>query len=557
MTQVFHGSVGEIVPFNANYIFPQQATKVIKQTIKISPQAGSEYTEFKDIKIHFPSDGYLNGQNSTLNFDCEILLDGAQLAAYKTKIASASGVVTIAAATEFYNYYTNALVSLTRANDYLNKYILYVPEIGKICEITDTAVDGGTTVTTLTIPAWSDVAQGLADNAAIDVILLPNVVYQPGGGHQFFDRLTIRYGNQVLDDSNAYALGSRIMTTTGLGSVYEGSAGSILDGTHASVLDERNDQSVSHASHHISGRLQALLAASKPKRFTLKLFNEFLSNPKMIPLKYMAASLELQLRVIDSKICLVAPNGGNYKIKLSNVEFCGEFLELGELYDAAFLDGLSMSGVPLKWASWHHVSYPITSNVMNITISDRSRSIKNAFVVITDQVLNNIQKDSYDFYYDTDYKYDADNQKYISNVGATSRSATNNGQVKEFWWRIGQRYYPAQPVKCEHGAPEAYAELAKTLNSLGDYTFSSNITVFDWTNYYLEDRGRKFIMASEFENTDVHPNTISGLNGEEVSDMMFRVSFNNAAAQNKQIHILLQYDNLAILRPGNVLEHIQ
>lgn len=76
---------------------------------------------------------------------------------------------------------------------------------------------------------------------------------------------------------------------------------------------------------------------------------------------------------------------------------------------------------------------------------------------------------------------------------------------------IFSRYYPAQPVRCIYGGSEAIIELQKTFDTLGNYTTGSQITGRKWTCHNAGD-GSTFIMAAPFENIDVFPETISGIN---------------------------------------------
>lgn len=57
-------------------------------------------------------------------------------------------------------------------------------------------------------------------------------------------------------------------------------------------------------------------------------------------------------------------------------------------------------------------------------------------------------------------------------------------------------------------------ELQKALDQLGDYTQANSLSL----RRFQGSRGgvgTSFIMAAAFENKDVYPNTISGINAEE------------------------------------------
>lgn len=104
---------------------------------------------------------------------------------------------------------------------------------------------------------------------------------------------------------------------------------------------------------------------------------------------------------------------------------------------------------------------------MNLLIQERSRSVKALFAV---------QKRP-----TTGFQYDS---------GASFFDTTTAGpsSLQQFQWRIGGRYFPAQPVQCTiaaggsktNGGAEAYVELAKALNMVGDYRLSTNTSTITW-----------------------------------------------------------------------------
>jgi hypothetical protein len=63
-----------------------------------------------------------------------------------------------------------------------------------------------------------------------------------------------------------------------------------------------------------------------------------------------------------------------------------------------------------------------------------------------------------------------------------------NSTLQNFQFRIGGRYFPAAPVQCStdtgsaisNGGCEAYVELAKALNIVGDYRLSSGVNTTRW-----------------------------------------------------------------------------
>ena len=230
-------------------------------------------------------------------------------------------------------------------------------------------------------------------------------------------------------------------------------------------------------------------------------------------------------------------------------------------------------------------------------VQERSRSVKALFCV---QRRNpqSIRNDSGACFYNTG--------------GNLLDNKATGGTLQNFQFRIGGRYYPAAPVQCSltpgsnisNGGSEAYVELSKALNIVGDYRLSSNCSTLNWaaTQYGLgvsignvpgqqstllssnlpehdykpfffgygtngnvltimntDSWGNmpsaSFAMAASLETTNGME--ISGLNAEEQSDIAVLATWNEAQAANFSLEVYTYYDAMMILRENNVLELIQ
>lgn len=70
-TFLFHPLMNEVVPYNASYQFPSQATRSTKRTVKVTPKNNaSSYLSGSTIRFEFPASGYLNPSNTYLSFNC-------------------------------------------------------------------------------------------------------------------------------------------------------------------------------------------------------------------------------------------------------------------------------------------------------------------------------------------------------------------------------------------------------------------------------------------------------------------------------------------------------
>ena len=112
-----------------------------------------------------------------------------------------------------------------------------------------------------------------------------------------------------------------------------------------------------------------------------------------------------------------------------------------------------------------------------------------------------------------------------------------------------------------YGSSEAFVELSKAVDNLGDYTRGSQITAQRWSGNYnpsatftteREHGGSTFIMACGFENVDVMPGTLAGINAEEQSDIALSIKLRrNGVVQNKNIAIMMYFDCVLVVQGGN------
>lgn len=76
---LFSDGVGEVVPFNAKYSYPTQASRTWKSVVKVQPKNGSSFTGNGGTLIRFelPAQGYMNVRNSALTFDLNLAVNAA------------------------------------------------------------------------------------------------------------------------------------------------------------------------------------------------------------------------------------------------------------------------------------------------------------------------------------------------------------------------------------------------------------------------------------------------------------------------------------------------
>jgi hypothetical protein len=347
-------------------------------------------------------------------------------------------------------------------------------------------------------------------------------------------------------------------------------------------------------------------AGNNPQRryqvqFALGLF----SQEKLIPTKFMASQLAVEITLANVAECMYVQGGtttSNLSYTVKNVNLIPEILEFDASYDESFLRGLQSGGVPIKFSTWNQYRFSTgNSNSMNLMIQERSRSVKAIFALQRRDGAD-ITKDSGASFFNTD-------------LGRTARlgttTATNSSTMQEYQYRIGGRYFPASAVQCatevggsiSNGGAEAWIEMSKALNVLGDYRLSSSVNSTRWAANPACNGGFSSIAAempfnilpefdydySLIQNTpggmplvkqvtttssaisgtlgscmfgiaiDLETSNgleISGLNAEEQSDisLIIRYSKPQGDAANPMVFDVFTYiDSMIVLRENNVI----
>ncbi len=328
--------------------------------------------------------------------------------------------------------------------------------------------------------------------------------------------------------------------------------------------------------------------------FTLGMFNQ----DKLIPTKFMASQLAIEITLERPDFCIftlpgvVTPASGTpptYTVQ--DVNLIPEILVFDASYDAMFLKGLQEGGVPIKFSSWHTFIFGTqASSTMMLQIQERSRSVK-ALFTIQRKTPPTIGTDSGAMLFDT------------------SDFSLGENSMQNYQYRIGGRYFPAAPVQLSvtpgvginNGGAEAWLELQKALNIVGDYRLSSSANTIRWaipvssdvvlgtrqpeldycaslTGYAVEGNpdvvqvthadgalvgncfaGNQgsgcFAMAINLETSNGVE--ISGLNAEEQSDIALQIYWKKGQALANVIEVYSYYDAMWVLRENNVLELIQ
>lgn len=409
-----------------------------------------------------------------------------------------------------------------------------------------------------------------------------------------FSRVRLLYGATPLEDIINYNVIVRCLTewtstnqTNSMDqtSIAEGIGGTTIgpQGTSGSVGLINTRQAYIQGIDNSANGFLIVPNPSCTRRYQVNLALGLLTQDKLLPVKFMASQLAIELSLAQESDCImvrsgtVSPTGPNFPTySVSNFNMIPEILEFDASYDSMFLRGLQDGGVPLKFSSWHTFIFTANGASINLLVQERSRSVKALFAV---QRLNP--------------------SSLHSDMGATFfNSSSAAGTLQNYQFRIGGRYFPAQPVQLStnvggaipNGGAEAYVELQKALNIVGDYRLSTSTNTMRWacdnitatvdsdviwaqasdygcsptlTNVYAAvpspaagNLGSScFVMASDLETSNGIE--ISGLNAEEQSDIALLANWSSAQSPGYNLEVYSYYDAMIILRENNVLELIQ
>lgn len=505
-----------IVPWNARYQYPGQAVPATKTTPRIAPKNGSTFQQNQIIRLEFPAQGYINPRNTTLAFDVALNRGDA------------------AGGTNFVRFQNNIQSIFQRVR------LMYGST--PLEDIIDY------NVITRCLTEWTAQPGGHADQLSIN----------DGIGN-------ITYGAAAdgVGVSNSQTVHARQFFIHG----HDNRAAGAADNAAPNVPTA-------------SGTFGGASGTYPTRRYTVQLGLGLFNQDKLLPVKFMASQLAIEITLASNVSCLFSPGVTNAAYEVQNVTLLPEILEFDAAYDAMFLKGLRDGGVPIKFQTWHNFQFNIqAATSVNVQIQERARSVKSIFAV------QRIGPDS-----------------MSSDSGATLYSSSLGNTLQQFQFRIGGRYYPAAPVKCNvdagtgnlsNGAGEAYVELAKALHTLGDYRLSTALNTVRWgypvvstgvltdaayDGYYglsgITGNGfavntgaatsinlnagmfsQAFAMAQSLETTD--GGEISGLNAEEQSDIILSANWSGAQVAGHLLEVFTYFDCLLILRENNVVELVQ
>lgn len=336
-----------VVPFNARYSFPSQANKAMKMTPRIPPKNGSEFAPGSVIRLEFPAQGYVNPGKTTLEFDVVMKYDVQDLdrsaVRFQNNIQSLfSRMRLLYGATPLedipnYNVIVRALTDWTGTNQQGSMDQTSINEgIGGCCV--------GTSGRQQFVPT--------PETDANQTYLAPSTL---NVRQAYIQGIDMAVGQDEIGP---------LIGVDGMGVV-----------PNATVPGYITAPSASHDFY----------TGKEPvRRYQVQLALGLFNQEKLIPTKFMASQLCIEITLENAANCMIVRSAGgsstppSYIVK--NVNLIPEILEFDASYDESFLRGLQEGGVPIKFSTWNHYQFSNgASQSVNLQIQERSRSVKALF----------------------------------------------------------------------------------------------------------------------------------------------------------------------------------
>jgi len=336
------------------------------------------------------------------------------------------------------------------------------------------------------------------------------------------------------------------------------------------------------------------------KSYEIKLDGSGLLNQsKLLPLKFMASQLSIEITLAEPKNCIFVSNLAlsseaigtgtapvftiatadpltyalNPTYAVSNIRLKPEILEFDESYDQMFLKGVRQKGIPIKFNSWNFYRFPTRGgSSFRLNIPDRSKSIRSLVC---------LQR-----YGTPTYTIDMH-----GTVNGSYQAGGTGGFLQSYQYKVGNDYYPAAPVNgfypgyplINNGGVGAYNELKKLKF---DYETSSNLNCINWgicsNSNLLKDYNSSFRSYSANNLIDLFDNSVSnlhvngempssqfaacvdltsskdgkeicGFDGETSYEIAFIGKYNEPQSNSYEFLVMVNYDSEIILWPNNVL----
>ena len=325
-----------VVPWYARYAFPSQTNKCVKMTPRIPPKNSGTFLPGNVIRMELPAQGYVNPSKTTMEFDVTmeytILDTDRSYLRFQNNIQSIFNRVRLL-------YCSNTLEDIPSYNVITRA----------LTEWTSVGPQGTVTA--------DSISQGIGG-------VTPGYSGQLGGGASLNGAGAAKA--ILVNIRQAYIQGVSLAFTA-------------VDASLASGFGVVPNCSVAVAA---LATMLAILGKNPSRRYQIQFNLGMFNQEKLIPTKFMASQLAIEVSLEAAAACMIYVTGGTPTTtaptyNVSNVNLIPEILEFDASYDESFLQGLRQGGVPIKFSTWNNFRFTCQAGTtQNLQIQERSRSTK-------------------------------------------------------------------------------------------------------------------------------------------------------------------------------------
>ena len=362
-----------------------------------------------------------------------------------------------------------------------------------------------------------------------------------GGPHTFFRRMRILCGGQVVEDIDNYNRVHQMFT--------------ILNAKDANI-NERAEAFGQQFDNHQTTFDRNNVTGINPGEAQTVLFKPcsgLFNQPKMLPIRYMPITIELEL-VHDNTEPIVSATtvgvnnfdvstdaSGNTSLlwQIMNVQVKCDVVTLDNQLDNSYAEHL-LSGKPLPINYQTYVSQKQSilsgnngSQKVRLNVTRALTRLKNVFITLDQPATGTSAvkyKDWNSFYSPMEFY-----------TGDPINSWAADGEIADFQVQIGSKLFPEYPIRSH---AEAYYQLRKTLGKHDQHNS------FDITQH--EYRCRKFIMGIDMEKVLEAGYTGINTRAGDLMNIRFDHATPDADKWAQSLHIVLTSDQILEVRDSGV-----
>ena len=363
-----------------------------------------------------------------------------------------------------------------------------------------------------------------------------------GGPHTFFRRMRILCGGQVVEDIDNYNRVHQMFT--------------ILNAKDANI-NERAEAFGQQFDNHQTAFDRNTVAGIAPGQAQTVLFKPcsgLFNQPKMLPIRYMPITIELELVHDNTEPIVSATTVGqdNFDVsnaatgntsmlwQIQNVQVKCDVVTLDNQLDNSYAEHLlSGKALPINYQTYVSQKQSILSGnngsqKVRLNVTRALTRLKNVFITL--------DKPAAGQNYAPKFKeWNSFYSPMEDYTGAQRNSWDAAGEIADFQVQIGSKLFPEYPIRSH---AEAYYQLRKTLGKHDQHNS------FDITQH--EYRCRKFIMGIDMEKVLEAGYTGINTRAGDLMNIRFDHATPDADKWAQSLHIVLTSDQILEVRDSGV-----